>query len=70
MSESADDDRGTARKALDTVTPPSMPKPNAEMSTIGWAMFLGLVLVLMPLLPFLLIVWVLSKLIDTADPRT
>ena len=50
------------KKAMRTVTPPFHGRPDAEMTFIGLAYFLGLVILLVPLLPFIVVVWLLSKL--------
>ena len=50
------------KKALRTVTPSYRGRPDAEMTTIGVAYFLGLVVLLIPLLPFIVVVWVVSKI--------
>ena len=39
------------------------------MDVIGWGVFFGLVIILVPLLPFLVIGWLISKLLDIVDPR-
>ncbi|CQR51102.1 MULTISPECIES: DUF7535 family protein [Haloferax] len=62
MSE--DDSPSLAQKAYRTVTPGSRTHPNSEMDSIGWTMFLLLVVLMVPLLPFIAIVYVLSKLFD------
>jgi hypothetical protein len=49
------------KKVLRTVTPPYRSRPDTEMNTIGWLLFLGLLFVLVPLLPFVLIVWAITK---------
>jgi hypothetical protein len=56
-------------KILRTVTPPFRGHSDSEMNTIGFAMFLGLLVLLVPLLPFLIIVWVISKLTDELAGR-
>jgi hypothetical protein len=43
--------------------------PDAEMDAIGWSLLLGMVVLLVPLFPFILIVWVLSKLIGAVARR-
>ena len=48
-------------KAYRTVTPPTGMRPDMEMDSIGWVIFLVLVMLLVPLLPFILIVYVVSK---------
>lgn len=45
-----------------TVTAPYRSRPDSEMSIMGMLLGLGLVIVMIPLLPFILVVWVLSKL--------
>jgi len=65
MSEATERQEPSApRKVLRTVTPGSKTRPDMEMDSIGWAIFLGLVVLLIPLLPFVAIVWGLSKLLD------
>ncbi|WP_336035501.1 DUF7535 family protein [Halobacterium yunchengense] len=43
---------------------------NAEMSSIGWTIFLGLVVVMLPLLPFLVAVWAVGKFLDYTRARS
>ena len=47
---------------LRTVTAPYRSRPDSEMSTVGMLLGLGMVIVLVPLLPFVLVIWVISKL--------
>ncbi|WP_416838578.1 hypothetical protein [Haloferax sp. DFSO52] len=49
------------QKAYRTVTPRTGMRPDMEMDSIGWVMFLILVMLMVPLLPFIVIVYVLSK---------
>ena len=63
MSQESDDP-GMLKKVYRTVTPGYGGRGDAEMNTIGWAIFLGLVILLVPLLPFLVVVWVVNKLLD------
>lgn len=67
MSNSESEDE--QRPLLRTVKPVSVPRPDAEMNAIGWGILLGMVIVLLPLAPFILIAWVFSKLFARADPR-
>jgi hypothetical protein len=70
MSErDTDDDPGAVKKALRTVTPPSKMHRNTEMDTIGWAIFAGIIVVALPLLPVLAVVWLLTKLFGRAADR-
>jgi hypothetical protein len=66
----SDGDDGTQRPVLRTMNPLRKARPNAEMDAIGWAILLGLLMILLPLLPFIAIVYLFSKLFDRADPRT
>ncbi|SIR58440.1 hypothetical protein SAMN05421858_2958 [Haladaptatus litoreus] len=52
------------KKAFRTVTPPYHGHPDSEMNAIGIAIFLGLLVLMVPLLPFLVIVWAISKLTE------
>jgi len=52
------------RKVLRTVTPGSKPRPDMEMDAIGWGVFLGMVILLVPLLPFLVVLWAFTKALD------
>jgi len=38
------------------------------MDAIGWGMLLGLVVLLLPLLPFLVIVWGIAKMTEALTP--
>jgi hypothetical protein len=66
VSEEETDDESAVpapvKKVVRTVTPSYRGRPDAEMTVIGTAYFLGLVVLLIPLLPFLVIVWVISKI--------
>jgi len=48
-----------------TVTPPYRGRPDAETDGTGPGYALGLVVLLVPMLPFLLIVWLVSKGLET-----
>jgi hypothetical protein len=65
MSADDSEERGLLR----TVTPSYLGRPDREMDVIGWGVFFGLVIILVPLLPFLVIGWLISKLLDIVDPR-
>ncbi|MFC5971278.1 hypothetical protein ACFPYI_08055 [Halomarina salina] len=67
MSES--DDPSGLTGTLRTVTPEYFGRPDAEMDVFGWSMFLGLVILLVPLLPFIVIVWLISKLAERGHRR-
>jgi hypothetical protein len=55
------DETGVLTKAYRSVSPRYTSRKNAEMDSIGWAIFLGMLVLLVPLLPFLVIVWVLER---------
>jgi len=60
----ADEEPALPKKVLRTVTPPFAGHEDREMNLIGWGYFLGLLVLLVPLLPFIVILWVLTKLLD------
>lgn len=66
---SADDDPSGLGERMRTVTPLTGGHPNRQMDNFGWGIFLGLLVLLFPLLPFLLIVWVISKFTGRAVDR-
>lgn len=49
---------------LRTVTRPYRSRPDEEMNIIGILYGLGLIIVLIPLLPFIALIWILSWLGD------
>lgn len=51
-------------KVLRTVTPGSKGRPDAEMDSLGWMLFLGLGILLVPMLPVLIVGWAIVKTID------
>ncbi|MFB6156123.1 MAG: hypothetical protein ABEJ22_09525 [Haloferacaceae archaeon] len=55
---------GVLARAYRTVTPPMHGHVEPEMDVIGWIIFLGLVVIMLPLLPFVALVWILTKLAD------
>jgi hypothetical protein len=65
----SDDDPSGLTERLRTVTPPSAMHRNVEMDAIGWVIFLGMLVVALPLLPILVVVWVLTKLFGRAADR-
>jgi hypothetical protein len=64
-----DDDPGVLTKAYRSVSPRYESRGNAEMDSIGWAMFLGILVLLLPLLPFLVLVWLLEKAVGAVAGR-
>lgn len=63
------DDESALQEAMRTVTPEYFGRPDREMDAIGWGIFLGMVILLIPLLPFMIIVWVIAQLTGHADRR-
>lgn len=63
-SESTD---STVVEVLRTVTPGYKGRENVEMDALGWGLFLALIIVLVPLLPFMAIVWAISKVFEKFD---
>lgn len=45
-----------------SVTPLTGGSANQQMDVIGWLVFLGMAIVLLPLLPVFVAVWLISKL--------
>ena len=64
MSETDDSTGSALPEPLRTVTPPSRTHPDESMDAIGWAMFLGLVVVLTPLIPIIAVIWLIAKVQD------
>lgn len=67
MSES--DDESTVKKVVRTVTPSFRGRPDQEMNVIGVTYFLLLLILLVPLLPFVLIIWLLTKVFGAVKRR-
>jgi len=67
MSGRDDDDD---REPLRTVTPSWLGGPNIEMDIFGWLIFLILLVVLLPVLPFVALLWLVSKTIDFLQRQT
>lgn len=63
-AESESTEESTVVEVLRTVTPGYRSHEDTDMNVIGWGIFLGLVVLLVPLLPFILIVWAISKVLE------
>lgn len=57
-------EQSTPKKVVRSVTPPYRGRPDREMDVIGWSMFLGMVVLLVPFLPLLIVVWGVKKLLE------
>ena len=68
MPADADASSSALPKPLRTVTPPSRTHPDAGMDAIGWGILLGLVVLLVPVLPFVGLVWLASKATEALTP--
>jgi hypothetical protein len=51
------------REAYDTVTPPYKGRSDTEMNLIGYMIIGGLLILLVPLAPFILVLWLASRLL-------
>jgi hypothetical protein len=60
-TESAEQEVGALAKVYWTVSPSYASRPDAEMDSIGWAMFLMMLALFVPLLPLVVVVWLVSK---------
>jgi hypothetical protein len=69
-SEPDESEPGVLKKTYRTVTPGYRSRPDAEMNVIGIAYFLGIVILLVPLLPFILLVWLISKFLEFLAAQT
>ena len=58
-----------ARRVVRAVSPPYRGRADTEMGAIGLAYFLGLLVLLVPLLPFIVVLWVISKVADAVHQR-
>jgi hypothetical protein len=64
-ASSADEQPALPVRVARTVTPPYRGRPDEEMNVIGYLLFAGLVMILIPLAPLLLLLWLLSELRDS-----
>lgn len=60
----AERDSSVPKKILRTATPPYSGRRDAEMDVIGWGLFLGLLVLLVPLLPVMIAIWAILELLD------
>jgi hypothetical protein len=63
-SESEPTEKPVVERVLRTVSPRRKDNEDATMNALGWGIFLGLVVILLPMLPFIIIVWLIAKLLD------
>jgi hypothetical protein len=60
--DDTDDDEETGWDGPGMVTPLADMRRNGEMNAIGWVIFLGILVIALPLLPVIVVGWVLLKL--------
>jgi hypothetical protein len=56
-------------RAYRTVTPSYVGRPDREMDSIGWAIFLVMLALFVPLLPLVIVVWGVSKAVEAFTGR-
>jgi len=57
-----------AKTVYRTLGKPFRARADTEMDAIGWTIFLGMLILLVPLLPFLFLVWLITKVLDAVTP--
>jgi hypothetical protein len=57
------------KHAYRTVTPGVREQESVEMDVVGWLLFLGIAFLLLPLLPFVAIVWAAGKVSEAIAGR-
>lgn len=67
--ERATSEQPATERLYRTVTPPYFGRPDTEMDVLGWGFFLGILVLLVPLLPFMVILWVGGKLLGALRRR-
>lgn len=55
-------------RAYRTVTPTYRSRPDVEMDVVGWGLFVGLLFLLVPFLPVIVAVWLISKVVERVAP--
>jgi hypothetical protein len=69
MSESeSPSDESALAPVYRTLGKPFRARADAEMDAIGWTVFLGMLILLVPLLPFIVLVWLITKVLDAVAP--
>ena len=57
-----------AKAVYRTLGEPFRARADAEMDAVGWTIFLGMLILLVPLLPFIVLVWLITKVLDAVAP--
>lgn len=63
------DEPARLRRTFETATPPYRGHGDTQMDAVGAAIALGIVVLLVPLLPFAIVVYLLLKLADLIGGR-
>jgi hypothetical protein len=63
MAADTSDDAGVPTRVYRTVSPPYRDRPNPGMQLIGILIFAGLLVVLFPLGVFVILFWLVSRLV-------
>ncbi|MFC6826692.1 DUF7535 family protein [Halopelagius fulvigenes] len=66
---SDEDQSGLLKRAYRTVTPGFGSHEDRGMDSLGWTMFLLVVVLFIPFLPLLLAVWLVTKVFDAIAGR-
>lgn len=64
-----DDDSALLPEPLRTVTPSPRGRRDTGMDLIGWGIFLGILILFLPLLPVIAVLWLFSKLLERIGER-
>lgn len=64
-----EEDLNAVERVYRTVTPPYHGRPDFEMTVIGTAYFLGLVILLIPFLPIIVGVWAVARIMSAVKRR-
>jgi hypothetical protein len=68
-SESEERQVGVLRQAYRTVSPSYGAREDAEMNSIGWVILLVMMALFVPLLPFIVVIWLVSKAVEALAGR-
>lgn len=69
MSGDATGESSATGTVVDAVTPPYFGRRDVEMDVIGWGYFLGILILLVPLLPFIVILWLADRAVGALERR-
>ena len=69
MASESEEPPRPVRRAVRTVTPPYRGRSNEEMNLIGYLLIGGLLILLVPLGPIILVAWVLVRIWRAVSQR-